>query len=222
MCGTWIFRVVALVLAGAVCPGQPARVVWPDTYVGRLQALAVLQSFNAEVLASRSATVTLENWCRVHRLAATPVIVARLAVGLEKAPAAEQLARLRVSGPGEVKYRRVELRCGERLLSVADNWYVPGRLTAEMNNALETTDRPFGRVVQALGVTRQTLAMRVLWMPLPEGWEMGPAVAGAGGTLEIPEAVLEHRAILTTKEGLPFSEVRETYQRDLFSFGAPR
>jgi hypothetical protein len=34
---------------------------WPDTYVTRLQALALLQTLNAEVLASRSATRTLED-----------------------------------------------------------------------------------------------------------------------------------------------------------------
>jgi len=42
---------------------------WPDTFVGRLGALAVLETLNAEVLASRSATMTLEAWCRDHRLA---------------------------------------------------------------------------------------------------------------------------------------------------------
>ena len=30
--------------------------------------------------------------------------------------------------------------CGDQVFSEADNWYVPARLTAEMNHALDTTD----------------------------------------------------------------------------------
>jgi len=44
-----------------------------------------------------------------------------------------------------VKYRRVQPSCGDHILSEADNWYVPRRLTPEMNRLLETTDVPFGR-----------------------------------------------------------------------------
>jgi hypothetical protein len=38
---------------------------------------------------------------------------------------------------------------GNYILSEADNWYVPSRLTPEMNQALETTKFAFGRAVQA-------------------------------------------------------------------------
>ena len=221
MCGTWISKRAALlalfVLAGLSGPAQPVASFWTDTYVGRLQALALLQTLNAELLASRSATLTLERWCRDHRLAAQPLVVARLIAGDAKAPTAEQMGRLQVAAAHEVKYRRVELRCGDVLLSVADNWYVPGRLTAAMNRALETTDEPFGKAVRELEPTRQTIGMTLLWAPLPEGWEMG--VAGDGAAM--PEALLEHRAVLFTRERKPFSEVREVYQRGLFRFAPP-
>lgn len=115
---------------------------WPDTFITRLQALALIQTLNAEILSSRSATLSLENWCRDHRLASDPKILAYVMKGINKAPTAEQRQRLEVSAEDEVKYRRVQLRCGARILSEADNWYVPSRLTPEMNRLLETTDVP--------------------------------------------------------------------------------
>ncbi|MEI9972179.1 MAG: hypothetical protein WDO73_09045 [Ignavibacteriota bacterium] len=109
-----------LVLATTIGYAQEAP-AWPDTYVGRLQALALIETINANVLASRSSTLTLEAWCADHRLAAEPKIVAELVKGVVKAPTAEQRQRLQVSADDEVKYRRVRLRCGERVLSEADN-----------------------------------------------------------------------------------------------------
>ncbi len=212
--------VLAVVLGVAACAQEAPG--WPDTYVGRLQALALEQTINAEVLASRSSTLTLEAWCRDHELAKEPKIVAELVKGAAKAPTAEQRQRLRVSSDEEVKYRHVRLRCGVRVLSEADNWYVPGRLTAEMNRLLETTDTPFGKAVQALEPYRQTFAMKVLWSPLPDGWEHGRATAGPAGALAIPEGLFEHRAVLYTREHQPFSEVDEIYRRDLLAFAPPR
>src|SRR5207248_10404936 len=95
---------------------------WPDTYVGRLQALALLQTINAEVLASPSATLTLEAWCRDHHLASESTITAEIVREVAKAPTAEQRQRLQVSPHDELKYRKVRLRCGTRVLSEADNW----------------------------------------------------------------------------------------------------
>ena len=75
--------------------------------------------------------------------------------------------------PGEpVRYRHVRLVCGDKLLSEADNWYVPARLTPEMNRLLDETDTPFGRVIRDLNFRRETLSARVLWQPLPGRWEM--------------------------------------------------
>jgi hypothetical protein len=199
---------------------QPA---WPDTYVARLEALALIQTLNAEILASRSATQSLENWCRDHRLAEEPRIAARVVAGRSKPPDAGQRQRLEVTDRDEVKYRRVELRCGSHVLSEADNWYVPGRLTAEMNRLLDTTDTPFGTVVRSLEPYRRTFAMKLLWAPLPDGWEREPAAASGstGRTLVIPDALFQHQAVLYDRSGRPFSEVSEIYQRDILGF-APR
>ena len=36
----------------------------------------------------------------------------------------------------------MRLKCGDHVLSEADNWYVKARLTPDMNHMLETTDTP--------------------------------------------------------------------------------
>jgi hypothetical protein len=76
-------------------------------------------------------------------MADDPKIVARRVGDIRKEPSAEQLERLRVRDASEVQYRRVELRCGAHILSEADNWYVPGRLTPEMNALLTQDQRHF-------------------------------------------------------------------------------
>ena len=117
--------------------------------------------------------MTLESWCRDHALAAPPRIAATRIQGVERLPAPNN-ARASASATETVRHRRVQLRCGNRVLSEADNWYVPGRLTTEMNRLLDTTDTPFGRAVQPLGPYRRTLEVRMLWAPLPDGWERQP------------------------------------------------
>ena len=55
----------------------------------------------------------------------------------------------------------VQLTCGAHVLSDAENWYLPARLTADMNRRLEETEAPFGRVVAPLGFHRRTLETRL-------------------------------------------------------------
>jgi len=59
---------------------------WVDTYQSRLAMLALTQTLNAEILASPSATQSLEKWCRDHKMASDPIIVARVIAGTDKAP----------------------------------------------------------------------------------------------------------------------------------------
>ena len=213
-----------MLMVGIPATGDAAEMAaWPDTFVARLQALALVQSLNAEILGSRSATFTLEKWCGDHGLADPARIVAKLDDSLAKQPTDEQRRRLRVSDSETVKSRHVRLFCGDHVLSEADNWYVPGRLTAAMNRQLETTDTPFGKVVQALQPHRQTFAAITLWSPLPEGWERGPVSPGdAKRALVIPDSLFEHRALLYTGDNLPFSEVDEVYKRPLLDFAVAR
>jgi hypothetical protein len=61
-----------------------------------------------------------------------------------------------------------------------------------------------------------------LWKPLPDSWETGVAAsADGGGTLQIPAELLQHRAVLALPDGTPFSEVVETYTREVLDFPAP-
>jgi chorismate-pyruvate lyase len=197
---------------------------WPDTPVVRLEALALLQTLNADILASRSATRTLESWCGAHHLAPEARLVAQLLPESSRPLSDEQRRRLQLGDNGEVKYRRVQLRCGSHVLSEADNWYVPARLTPEMNRLLETTDTPFGRVVESLEPYRRTFAVKMLWAPLPADWESArgrPQAVRSRGALAIPEALFEHHAVLYTSDNEPFAEVTETYRRDLLAFPPP-
>jgi hypothetical protein len=87
-----------------------------------------------------------------------------------------------------------------------------------MNRLLETTDTPFGVAVQSLHFQRHTLAVELLWQPLPAGWEMKSYTPGTGGDeLCFPLHVLEHRALLTLPDGTPISEVVETYTSNLLT-----
>src|SRR5271155_1410828 len=125
----------------------PPTSAWRGSYLARVEALALLQSLNADLLSHDSATLTLEHWCDVHHLASPPRIVAERMTGMVKPPTPEQRRELEVTPTDPVRYRKVRLLCGTVVLSEADNWYVPGRLTAEMNTLLDNTDMPFGKVV---------------------------------------------------------------------------
>ena len=162
-------------------------------------APALMQALNDELLASRSATQTLEAWCGDHHLAAPPRIVAQVVTNADKPATSEQRQRLHVTGSDVVKFRHVRLQCGSRVLSEADNWYVPSRLSVDMNHLVETTDTPFGTVVRPLEPYRETIAVTMFW---------------TGGAAP-PEALFAHRALLFTRDHVPFSEVYEVYQRDI-------
>jgi chorismate-pyruvate lyase len=205
--------------ADSVSSADNAR-AWPDAFVARLEALALLQTLNAELLSHDSATQVLEQWCGAHRMASPPRIVATPMRAAPRAPSEAQRRELRVGATELVRYRHVELACGTRVLSRAENWYVPGRLSPEMNRTLETSDVPFGAVVRSLHFRRHTLSARLLFSPLPAAWELAPAQAAAQAPqLVVPGEVLEHRAVLALPDGTPISEVVETYSGELLAFG---
>jgi hypothetical protein len=198
--------------------------VWANDFTGRVEALAVLQTLNAELLSHDSATLTLDRWCDAHHLASPAKVVAVRDKDARKEPTPDQRRVLGV-GPAEpIRYRRVKLACGGHVLSEADNWYVPSRLTPEINQQLETGDIAFGRAAQPLHFQRRTLSARLLWSPLPDGWDVAPAALPDAGakTLAIPHAVLEHQAVLVLPDGTAISEVIETYTEQVLAFPQPR
>lgn len=210
----------AAMLATIGCASSPAS--RGDAYLERVELLALLQTLNADLLSHDSATLTLERWCADHRLAEPPRIVARRVRDAAK-PIPDDLRLLLKAGVDEpIGYRHVQLMCGTHVFSEADNWYLPARLTGEMNQRLDATDEPFGKVAQPLHFQRRTLSAELLWSPLPSGWEMSVAQAAPSGdrsALHIPGDVLRHRAVLIDAAQVPFSTVVETYTSQLFDFG---
>lgn len=172
--------------------------------VTRPVALARVKDLNAALLSRPSATATLQAWCdRAHPGAKIMAIQVR---GMDRPAGLKERADLRVADKEPVRYRRVQLACAGQVLSEADNWYLPGRLTAEMNQALETTETPFGVVVRPLDFRRTTLRTDLMIRP-GHDWPWH--------RWTLPPEVLRHRAVLSTPDGRVFSLVVETYQDDL-------
>jgi len=196
---------------------------WPDTFLARVEILALIETLNARLLcASCTATETLEKWCADHKMARDPVVHARRIRGAEKPVSPEQRQRLQVGPEEEIAYRHVELTCGDHVLAEADNWYVPRRVGAEINHVLTTTDTPFGRAVRSLHPIRKNLSVEMLWRPLPEGWEMeAPQPDRPGEALAMPWQLFQHRALIYNGTQEPFSEVREIFTGDVLAFGPP-
>jgi chorismate-pyruvate lyase len=205
---------------GFVALGKPAQAseAWPDTFRGRLEAWALMETLNATLLASNSATKTLESWCGTHHMAADAVLHARLRRDIQKPITAEQRKRLNIGANEPVIYRRVDLVCGDHVLSQADNWYVPSRLQPAMEKALETSDIPFGRAILPLHPRRQTIGVDLLWRPLPDGWEVEPPADHSSASLAIPPVLFEHHAIVFAADGQPVSEVDEHYTSAILDF----
>jgi len=194
---------------------------WPDTPVGRLAALATVQDLSIQLLSQDSATLTLEHWCADHKLA-EPAKISAIRLKDTKTAADEVRHKLNVSASDPLGYRHVLLKCGDLVLSEADNWYVPERLTTDMNQTLDTTDTPFGRVVLPLHFQRHTVSSHLIWQSLPEHWQTGDAIPTAQSELlDIPETLISNEAVLTKPDGTPISFVIENYKSALLSFPPP-
>ena len=91
-----------------------------------------------------------------------------------------------------VAHRRTRLLHGDVLLSEAELWYLPARLTAAMNHALAVTDTPFGAAIADLSPTRRTLSVD----------RLGDA-----------DRVLRVRAVVLAGDGRPLALAEEVYRR---------
>lgn len=208
-------------------PDAPAYRAWPDDRFHRLAAVALLEELRVALLTETSATATLEHWCGAYGIGGiAPGMAARVTAErdqtVERPLAPADRERLGVEPDEPIGYRHVRLICRGKVLSEADNWYVVDRLTPAMNQQLDTTDIPFGHVVQALGFTRTTVSSELLWSPLPGDWTRRADISdSARPTLAAPADLIRNRAVLRRHDGRPFSIVVETYQRGLLEFPAP-
>lgn len=104
-------------------------------------------------------------------------------------------------------YRHVRLVADGQILCEADNWYVPERLSAAMNDALERTNRPFGKVIAPLHPSRRVLSTKVL-----QGVGQRPSLmANDGGS----HPALEHEALVMDGVGRALCIVHEIYMTKL-------
>jgi len=155
---------------------------------------ARIDSLRVELLSGGSATDILTSHCAALGSVMPAVIRAERVRTADKQADAGTRKLLAARADEQVMYRHVRLTCGTHILSEADNWYVPDRLTAAMNKMLTETDTPFGTVVRPLAFHRKTLEATRLPSRSP--------------------AALRVRALLITKTGIPFSLVVEDYSRE--------
>jgi hypothetical protein len=168
--------VATLALAGCAAPG--------------------LEPFRETLARQDSATAALGEWCAARPIADPPVIRAVPVIADEPVELPGLRTALGVGTAEPLGFRHVRLMCGDKVLSDARNWYVPARLTPEMNAALAATQTPFGKVAAPLGFTRQRIAEKRGTLPgCPAG------------------TVLSHRAVLRLPDGRAIALVQECYTR---------
>lgn len=153
-----------------------------------------LEQFEAVLRRHDSATLALEEWCASRGMAAPATITALLIPSnAEETPS--EIARTLALKQGEtVKLRHVRLSCGNIVLSEAWNWYVPERLSAEMNDVLGRSNVPFGKVIAALNFQRKPLSTI-----------KGPAKNCP------PDTISTHRAKLLLPDQRPLALLVECY-----------
>ena len=146
---------------------------------------STLDRFEGTLAAQDSATAALESWCG-GKVTAAPL------GGPDQPAAAKDRALLEVPESEMLRYRHVRLSCNGKVLSEAHNWYVPARLTEDMNRQLDTTDTPFGKVIAPLRFIRERVAGK--------------------GTKGCPrDTILRHKALLRLSDGRAVSLVIECY-----------
>lgn len=210
--GRLLLPAILLTVAPQAAQGQEVLVDLSGD-ADRLAAAARIEALNADILASRSATAALENWCRTAMGIADAQVTVEYDTRTRTPITPEQRQRLKISADEPVGYRHVRLVCGGHVLSEAQNWYVPSRLSPVMNNVLATTQTPFGKVIAPLGPQRQTLGMERLLELVPQGWQPGEALP----PLEQPRlpcstTAFRHRALVFDASGQPLAEVHENYR----------
>ncbi len=153
-----------------------------------------IAAFEANLASHASATAALQQWCDKRAIAPGAVIRVEFVSGEDEAPPADIRTILSVGSDEPLGYRHVRLICGDKVLSDAHNWFVPARLTAEMNRQLAETQVPFGRIAASLGFTREPLS------------------AARRGDPGCPaDAISTHRARLILPDGQPLAYVVECY-----------
>jgi hypothetical protein len=160
---------------------------------------ALIQDLSMRLIAGATATETLLAWCDEHGLSDGPITVEIRQRFSHAVVPDDVLPALKLDPCEGISYRHVQLMRGSLPLASAENWFVPQRLTADMNAALNRTNVPFGRVVAPLHPFRRTLAAH-----LPSHSEI----------------ILVHKAVIFSNTGTALALVNESYSSDLVSFAS--
>jgi hypothetical protein len=153
-----------------------------------------IAAFEANLAAHSSATAALQLWCDKRGIAPGATIAVEFVRDADAVAPADIHATLGVGADQPLGYRHVKLTCGPHVLSEAHNWYVPARLSPEMNRQLAEGQVPFGRIAASLNFTREPIASTRRGDP---GCPVG--------------AISTHRALLRLPLGSPLALVVECY-----------
>lgn len=180
----------------------PKATAMPDASFRLSAPSAALDRFDTLLRASGSATRILEAWMAEHHGGARGGLSAHVRALSAPRMDAAIMARLGVGQWDDISYRRVWLVSRGRVLSVAENWYVPVRLDPAMAAQLTDGTTPFGAVIASLTPTRETLSAERLW-------------DGTERKTNLPTALLRHNALVRAGDGTPLCEVNEVYTRNI-------
>ena len=163
-----------------------------------------------------TATAALIAWCRWHHPHEADAITITL-LGDEAVSADRYDGPLRPNAGETLRRRHVWLRWGDRVLSEAENWYVPERLPSEMQDEICGGGRPYGAVVAALRPKRITKFALCADNADPDIAEVEALLAELGRTngFSQPDAFVLHIHAVMTASGIVLAELREHYRREL-------
>jgi hypothetical protein len=172
-----------------------------------------LAEFKRLLLASDTATAVIIDWCRRVRPGALFVAV----LFDREARPGEYDGPLAI-GVDETLHRRcVRLSWAGKVVSEAENWYVPQRLPADVLAVLNRGDASFGAVVARLSPRRTTIAA----LSCDELRHGGPAAQrclaqlAQSDAFSPPDAFVLHINAVMTASGQALAELREHYRREL-------
>jgi hypothetical protein len=175
----------------------------------------IIQDLGTRLTSGATATETLLAWCEEHGLSQGP-ITAEVRQRFSPTVVPDNVLTTLEPAPGTtIHYRQVQLMRGTLHLATAENWFVPQRLTAAMNDRLQTKHVPFGTVIAPLNPFRRTLAVRSA--PFTSGSPITPARLEGSSRDPHPEIILEHTAVILGSSGAALAFVREWFRSDLVS-----
>lgn len=186
------------------------------TEADRARARAQMARICRHIATAPSATLTLEQWMSIEHMRADATVRSLPVAGAGEPASAEQRALLGVDDASEVDFRHVMLTCGDTVLSEARNWYLPGRLTADMRAQLAHGTSSYGRVILPLGPRRESIATDWRWeAQLAEGQTVPMS-------LNADDVAFVHMARVFDGEGQVLALVEERYRYALLALDDER